>query len=143
MKKLLTIILAMALILPAISLAELPDISGLTDDELLELDRQIQLRLFGDRISGGVEINPGQYIVGEDIPSGSYRAEVILSNNSSIDLYMIGYVAVYQSKELQSEVFGCMTGPGSEKVGKFTLEDGQMFEVNGFSIRLYRFGGFF
>ena len=37
MKKLITIILAMAMLLPAVALADLPDITSLSDQELKDL----------------------------------------------------------------------------------------------------------
>ena len=76
MKKLITMLLIMAMILPACALADLPDISGLSSDELLELNHQIQNALFSDRITEGVKVPPGTYIIGEDIPAGTYRIEI-------------------------------------------------------------------
>lgn len=139
MKKLLTVILILALALPAAALAAIPDISGLSTDELLELNRQIQLRLFSEQLVNGVEINPGIYVVGKDIPAGSYRADAIVPAGT----FMVGYVAVYMSEEVMSEVFGCIFGQGTDKTGKFTLEDGQVFEVSAFPIKLYPFTGLF
>lgn len=139
MKKLLTLILALALILPAAASASIPDISDLTTVELFELSRQINLRLFSEQLVNGIDIDPGVYVVGRDIPAGSYRADATVPENT----FMVGYVAVYVSEDLMSEVFSCMFGNGVDKVGKFTLTDGQVFEVASFPIRLYAYTGLF
>lgn len=139
MKKLLTLILALALILPAAASASIPDISDLTTVELFELSRQINLRLFSEQLVNGIDINPGVYVVGRDIPAGSYRADATIPAGT----FMVGYVAVYVSEDLMSEVFGCVLGNGVDKVGKFTLTDGQVLEVNSFPIRLYAYTGLF
>ena len=43
MKKLITIILILALALPALALADLPDISGLSFEELTQLKKKLKV----------------------------------------------------------------------------------------------------
>jgi len=73
MKKLITIILILAMILPAAALADIPDISNLTVDELIELNHQIRMKFFSEKLINGVRIPAGVYTVGVDIPEGIYR----------------------------------------------------------------------
>ena len=72
MKKLITIILIMALILPAAALADLPDISGLTYDELVKLKDQINLAMWNSQEWQEVTVPIGVWKVGEDIPVGHW-----------------------------------------------------------------------
>ena len=72
MKKLLTIILAMAMFLPVVSLAELPDISGLSFDELVQLKDQISLAMWNSQEWQEVTVPAGVWVVGEDIPEGHW-----------------------------------------------------------------------
>jgi len=137
MKKLLTIILTLALILPAISLAELPDISGLTDDELLELQHQIQLKLFSEKLVDGVKVSPGVYMVGKDIPEGEYRIEYITENK-----YSLATFSAYREKPFFSfsSVLG-FTGP--TEIGKIELTDGIKVEIESDSLYFFGYSGLF
>lgn len=139
MKKLITLLLILALLLPAAALADLPDISGLSADELIELNHRIQLRLFSEQLVNGVLINPGQYVVGEDLPAGSYRAEAILPSNT----FTIGLACVYNPDDLFSETSGSITGEGYTSIGKIIMEEGQIFIVDTYSIMLYPYTGLF
>lgn len=138
MKKLIIFVLILAM-MPVIALADLPDISGLTNDELIELNHQIQLRLFSDQLANGVLINPGQYVVGQDLPAGSYRSEVVLPD----DAYTLGLACVYNPDDLFVETSGSVTGKGYENIGKIIMEDGQIFVVDTYPVRLYPYTGLF
>ena len=72
MKKLITIVLAVALILPAAALADLPDISGLSYDELVELKNQINIAMWNSQEWQEVSVPPGVWEIGKDIPAGHW-----------------------------------------------------------------------
>jgi len=76
MKKLLALILILALALPAISLADLPDISGLTYDELIELKAQITLAMWNSQEWQEVEVPAGVWEIGKDIPEGYWTISI-------------------------------------------------------------------
>lgn len=76
MKKLLTIILILVLALPALALADLPDISSLTYDELVELKNQINLAMWNSQKWQEVTVPVGVWTIGEDIPVGKWRIAV-------------------------------------------------------------------
>ena len=138
MKKLITIILAVALILPIAARADLPDISGLTNEELKELNNQIQLRLFSEKLVNGVEVPAGEYIVGQDIPADIYRMEVIYPKSG-------GMLTIYQSDDKKRTLEETYLGEfwGIEKIGKAELNDGNLFKVHGNSLRLFPYTGLF
>jgi len=136
MKRLITIILILALILPASSLADVI-LNGMTTDELLELRRQINLQLFNEKLLDGVDVDPGKYIVGEDLPAGDYRVEVILPSQA----YAFGSVWVYDPGETFLTVGGNMTGEGYERIGKLSLTDSQTIEVTLYSVKLFLYEG--
>lgn len=138
MKKLLSLILALALLLPAAALADLPDISGLTDDELLELNHQIQLRLFSEQLVNGVEVPAGEYTVGSDLPAGVYRMEVVTPSAG-------GYLYVFASAERQTPVNQSFLGEywGVMEIGKIELTDGNVLRISGNSLRIFPYTGLF
>ncbi len=68
MKKVITIILVLVLALPVTAWADLPDISGLTYDELLQLKDKINLAMWNSQEWQEVTVPIGVWVVGEDIP---------------------------------------------------------------------------
>jgi len=120
MRKLITLILILAMFLPAIALADLPDISGLSTDELIELNHLIQMKLFSEKLNDGIRIPQGTYIIGEDIPAGSYRV-LIEGDSGSYQLYrgntliLNGIVGTYFNLN---------------EVGRIILSDGNVLQLN-------------
>lgn len=137
MKKLI-IIMLLALILPAAALADLPDISDLTVDELMELNHQIQLRLFSEKLIEGVDVPAGEYIVGEDIPAGTYRLKIGFPKSG-------GYLTVYKSKGKKVAVTESFLGEywGVTDIGKIELEDGNIIDLSGNTLRFFAYAGLF
>jgi len=135
MKKLLAVILAIAMLLPAAALADLPDISGLTAEELIELSRQIQLRLFSEQLVNGVEVPPGKYYVGEDIPAGNYRIE-ITGGTGSFDL---------KDQKDGKLILTGVTGQFYKitEIGKLILEEGNELTIYNSTFVFYPYVGFF
>lgn len=72
MKKLITVALILALLLPVASCADLPDISGLTFDELVALKDKINLAMWNSQEWQEVSVPPGLWRIGEDIPAGHW-----------------------------------------------------------------------
>lgn len=70
MKKLITIILILALLLPAAALADLPDISGLTLDELIQLREMVDEAILASSEYEQIELAPGFWKVGVSFPAG-------------------------------------------------------------------------
>ena len=72
MKKLISLLLALILTLPAIALADLPDISSLSYDELVQLKDQINLAMWNSQEWQEVTVPIGVWAVGKDIPVGHW-----------------------------------------------------------------------
>ena len=89
MKKLITIVLILTMILPAAALADLPDISDLSFDELVQLKDQINLAMWNSQEWQEVTVPIGVWVVGEDIPVGHWS--ISLSPNSSAQWASIVY----------------------------------------------------
>lgn len=134
MRKLITLILILAMFLPAIALADLPDISGLSHDELIQLNHQIQLRLFSEQLVNGVKVPPGTYTIGEDIPAGSYRVEVEGEN---------GMYAVYDANGEPTDSSLCGSFHDVLEFGKLILTEGTTFEIKYTTFVLYPYSGLF
>ena len=135
MKKLITVILILALVLPAAALADLPDISGLSSDELIELNHQIQLLLFSEKLVQGIEVKQGKYIIGEDIPAGTYRIE-ITGIGGFYDLY-----EEPNGRKLSSGLTGSTYHV--DGIGKLVLEDGNYLCFTNSTFIFYPYTGVF
>lgn len=72
MKKLITTILIIALILPAAACADLPDLSGLSFNELVQLKEQINLAIWNSKEWQEVTVPEGVWEIGKDIPEGHW-----------------------------------------------------------------------
>lgn len=72
MKKLLALIMIIVLAVPAAAAADLPDISGLSYDELVQLKDQINLAIWESQEWQQVEVPEGTYLIGTDIPAGHW-----------------------------------------------------------------------
>ena len=71
MKKLIVLILILSLV-PLAVLADVPDVSGLSFDELLTLREQVNLALWSCQEWHEVEVPAGFYSIGRDIPAGHW-----------------------------------------------------------------------
>jgi len=63
---------ACVVFLPFAALADLPDLSGLSFDELVQLKDQINLAIWNSEDWQEVTIPVGMYKIGEDIPAGRW-----------------------------------------------------------------------
>lgn len=135
MKKLIALLLILALAMPALALAELPDISGLTKEELLELNHQIQMMLFSEQLVEGVKVPPGKYTVGEDIPEGVYRIE-ITGGTGFFDLF---------EKDGGHTLMTGLTGKSYNvtELGKITLKNGNVLALYNSTFIFFPYTGLF
>lgn len=72
MKKLLAVVLIIALFLPASVLADIPDISGLSYDELLQLRDQVNIAIMNSPEYQEITLPVGLWTVGVDFPAGTW-----------------------------------------------------------------------
>lgn len=134
MKKFLALILAMIL-LGGSAAAETPDLSGLTTDELLSVIREAQSLLFDQQLVDGVRVPQGTYIIGEDIPAGTYRIE-ITDGTGYYDVRDVpnGYL-----------IHSGLTGKSYNvtEIGKITLEAGNELKLVNSTFIFYPYTGLF
>ncbi|MEA4997998.1 MAG: hypothetical protein VB087_01280 [Candidatus Limiplasma sp.] len=71
MKRMLVLLLIVALFLPAMAYAEV-DLTGMSYDELVALKGQIDLAIWASDEWQEVSVPVGVYTVGEDIPAGKW-----------------------------------------------------------------------
>lgn len=77
MKKLIALFLSLLLILPVVTLAaDLPDLDGLSFDELVTLREKINLAIWNCQEWQEVSVPAGTYVVGQDIPAGHWSIRV-------------------------------------------------------------------
>lgn len=111
-------------------MADIPDISGLTDEEFVELYNQMNQALVDRNIRKSAVLHEGTYLVGKDIPSGSYE----LYCNFAEDNWWADYSIKDANGNEVSEgtVFAesnSMASTKSEATWFITLEDGWTLKV--------------
>lgn len=72
MKKLIAILLILSITIPTLAFADIPDISGLSFDELVQLKRQINLAMWNSQEWQEVTVPNGIWEIGVDIPAGHW-----------------------------------------------------------------------
>ena len=82
MKKLITLLLILTLALPAADLADLPDISGLSFDELVQLKEKLNLAIWNSKEWQEVVVPIGVWKIGENIPVGKWTISAASENDS-------------------------------------------------------------
>ena len=71
MKKVLSLILAIVLLIGSVALADI-DLTGMSFNELRILYEQVQQALIDTKQGGTVKVGSGTYVVGKDIPAGKW-----------------------------------------------------------------------
>lgn len=74
MKKVLALVVILVL-LGSTAMAEIPDISSLTDDELLKMQLVLSQEIANREIEKTAILKQGSYIGGKDVPTGKYFLE--------------------------------------------------------------------
>ena len=87
MKKLIAFLMIIALLLPAAVMADLPDISSLSYDELVSLRDQLNIAIWNSADWQEVEVPEGIWTVGKDIPAGHWTVKVA----GSFDILNVSY----------------------------------------------------
>ena len=145
MKKLISILLIIAFLIPSVTLADRSEqikwrkrFSSLNDDGLNDVIIALQEVLFMHYISAdGVKIPSGQYTVGTDIPPGTYRIEYKPLTETSF----CNFLAVNEKTG-----FGYTTILGfdsSNEIGKIELTEGTEITLTGGDVYFYTYTGLF
>ena len=119
-----------------IAFAAVPDLSGLSSEDLLATIRQAQSLLFDQGLNEGVKVTQGNYIVGEDIPAGTYRIEIVDGT---------GYYEVYADSNQKKMLYAGITGESYDitEIGKLVLENGNFLKLVNSSFIFYPYTGVF
>ena len=142
MKKLLTIILILALAVPAAAFADLPDISNLSYDELVQLKDSINLAMWNSQEWQEVTVPQGLWIVGKDIPAGTWTVKCAIEGLSSVafgDTLNETGTDVKYSQYYHSEI---VVSPDYKRFEKdkdiaeytFTVKDGDYIQIKNASV---------
>lgn len=133
MKKFFAMLLVALMVLGgSVASAERIDLSALSLEELIALRQEIDLLIFGSDAYKNVAVPAGDYVVGEDIPAGTY----------TLESEGYGMISVYAdaSKDIMG-MKACHSVGGGETVGKIELVDGQLVEIQMASIIFKTYAG--
>ena len=134
MKKLISFVLILALLLPAVALADLPDLSGLSFDELGQLISQAKRALWACPEWQQVEVPAGIYQIGEDIPAGHWSIQV---PSGEYVYYAYGSQTDRTGTKIDddfTDIFGAISGDATDHALHqldVIFEDGNYFEIRG------------
>ena len=108
--------------------ADIPDISELSVDELVQLRDQIDTALFEN--GGAVELPFGDYVVGRDIAPGIYviRPHIVEETEDNYGYY---YYEMYENVDDDSSLDHNTVDSVQEL--KITLEEGMLFHIEYYS----------
>lgn len=109
MKKVITIVIALILAMTACATAEDIDLSGLTLDELIALRQRITMAMWETEEYQEVIVPPGIWIVGEDIPAGTWTIKCADINSSNADLSRCYFKYGYTLKEDGNDIKSAST----------------------------------
>lgn len=138
MKKLVSLLLVF-LLFPAFASAVLPDLSGLTYDELVQLKSMINHEIWQREEWQEVTVPQGVWIVGEDIPAGTWTVKCSPNYNSVFFEWGDTLKPNGQSIDVRSERFDYLVifnpdSPdhieGSRVSYTFTVYDGEYIVVS-------------
>ena len=122
MKKLISALLVIMMMLPVVCYAEGIDLSSLTFDELKQLQSAIIQEMQSRDEFKSVWVPMGVYAVGEDIPAGVYSFS---SNNiAMIEIYK-GDPSDFSNYESSYSLDGV-----EEKVAKYEIKDGYIIKIS-------------
>ena len=126
-------IILLSCLIPVVALAHsfaVPDVSSLSNEDLTELNRQVQLELISRAVINGVRVPAGRYVIGEDIPAGTYRVELINPEFAIASTFML---------EDPVWFFYTLTSDNYE-IGKVQFDDGVTLRIEA-AVMLYPYTG--
>lgn len=88
MKKVIAMIITVALFVGTFALAETVDLSQYTDADLVSLLEAVQQEIADRHIEKSANLPQGSYLVGKDIPAGSYDISVVYKGSMWMDIYI-------------------------------------------------------
>lgn len=131
MKKILSIVILLSFTLLLIVPASAEGLSNMSDEELITMYREIQSILLSRSGNYEIQLNAGRYVIGEDLPSGSYRIEAKGAYSSST-------LKVYDDSEAKypNDTFILAELYNSSVIGKLDMDDGNILEITGSTVSI-------
>lgn len=136
MKKLLkytVLVIVILFVFVCNGLAEGIDISSLSDDELLALNKNVDQEILDRGLSELSILPAGVYVVGEDIKEGNYRlvgkdraSTILVFSNKAFELYVENGSSTENTPAANPEV-NFFVNPGTE--GFVGLKSGQVLKL--------------
>ncbi len=137
-KNLLCLLIAiLTLSITTICYADLPDITSLSDEELVLLKTNILDEMIKRDLVKEVEVPGGRYTVGTDIPAGAYSIEI---RSMSTNLTVWGSAYGDYSSDGGLLLNEGLYSDDNPKLGKVALEDGNVIDF-GKTLYFSRFTG--
>lgn len=143
MKRLLAILLAIMILVPATASASNSNrlkwnkrFITLEEEELMDANyalQQVIFKKFAD--VDGVTVPSGTYIIGEDIPEGTYRIEF-----ENIPDTIVGFICASDSED---DVSFFINESASTSIGKIELKEGMTLIVSNVTAVFYTYTGLF
>lgn len=144
MKKIFVILFCVVLLM-TVAFAEV-DLDSMTSEELTELYSAIGSKLWGEKIASedGAKLIYGKYIVGVDIPEGTY---VIATKDDVSNEYDRTYITVYENDDEKAKRISLDSiGNGFSEVQLAGLKEGNVIYITTYSykldLRLYTFSAY-
>jgi hypothetical protein len=137
MKKLITLILILALFLPAAALADV-DLTGMTYEELVKLKDQINLAIWNSQEWQEVTVPPGVYEIGVDIPAGHWSVRPFEGCGPAYVIYASGVQDQGHDVDLFAgdHIMECLCNPSSELYSAEYKTTTSIIMENGHFVRL-------
>ena len=107
MKKVVSIVLTIIMVFGVSFTSYAMDFNEYSNEELIVLSREVAKELFMRKVETTVHLEPGEYIIGTDIPAAEYM--LTISNRNGIDDVEFNYTSNSESTESRSEIvqIGC------------------------------------
>lgn len=138
MKKLIALLLFLVLTVPAIAVADVPDISRLNYDELIQLKNQLNLAIWNSQEWQEVTVPNGIWEIGVDIPAGHWTIRAAEKCGPNYIIYSPALSENGHDVELAGDyIMECVCDPGSEYFSleyktsaDFVLEEGYFVRLD-------------
>lgn len=131
MKKIISIAILLSLALLLVVPVSAEELNNLSDEELITMYREIQSILLSRSGNYEIQLNAGRYVVGDDLPSGSYRIEAKGAYSSStLKVYEDGKAKYPIDTYIMAELYN------SSVIGKLDLEEGNILDITGSTVSI-------
>lgn len=132
MKRVLSWVFVVLFIFGNTAIAESVNLKGFTDEEIITLYESIKSEIVLRKIEKTAKLPQGEYLIGKDIPAGTYILRGTHSSDWWTDVYIYTAIEMQKSKdERKAEKAITVFDHSGEVVHKITLNDGDALNVIG------------